>query len=182
MFRAATILLLAMAMLLPSGARADGLSATATLSVTILPTPLAATLLPGCQFTVSPTTETATCRATLLVSSPTPSAFGWRVTLAAAKVTCGCGQTLPTKSLVIDGSDEVVFVNGQPVDTVGGPRFPTASMKRSLAKSRPVLLARPTYGNGAYSVTMVIRLNVPKHAGAGVYVPTWTIGLVQETT
>jgi hypothetical protein len=164
--------------LLPTSARADTVvTGTATLTVVVLPSPLDAAILPGCEFVVATSTETVSCNATLIVADPTLSLTGWRVTLAVLDLTCTCQQALSPDLLTVQAIAGPIFVNGQPIDRENGPVVESDSLGQSLKSPIAITSAQPSYGNGAYSYTLVIRLAVPNNTLPGTYVPEWTIGL-----
>jgi len=161
----------------PASTLADTYSATATVSVTIPPMPLAAVVQPGCEFVIGASIDKAYCTVTLIVADPTLRNTGWKITLAATDLTCTCNGLLPSNALTIDSSDEVVLINGQEIDRHGGPRLLANSIGRSTNSSQPLLVAKPDFGNGAYSVTLRLRLSVPAHSTPGTYVPVWSVKL-----
>jgi hypothetical protein len=150
-------------------------SASATLSVVVPPRPLTAVALPGCSFTVTKGTKKAYCLVTIVVADPTLRNLGWRVTLSATHFSCVCGGTLPPNALTVFHADDVVVLNGQPVDRHGGPAVRAQAVGRTPASNAPLFVASPGFGNGAYSVTLTLRLSVPANTVPGTYVPTWSL-------
>jgi hypothetical protein len=170
------VLLILLIALSPITVRAD-VTGTATISVTVLPSPLDAAILPGCEFVVQASSRTALCNATLLVADPTLSMTGWRVTLAATGLTCDCQQSLPAELLTLQAVVGPTFVNGQPIDMKNGPIVESHSLGQALTAPVPITKSQPEYGNGAYSFTLVVHLAIPINATPGTYVPEWLIGV-----
>jgi hypothetical protein len=163
--------------LIPLSAQADTYSATATLTVTIPPRPVTAVVQPGCAFVVTASTHKAYCTATLLVADPTLINNGWRVSLGVSSFSNACGGSLVPNSLIVDSYEDVVVINGQPVDTQGGPKKQANSVGQTSSPSNPLLVAKPGFGNGAYSLTMVLRLSVPAKTTPCTYVPKFVVGI-----
>jgi hypothetical protein len=178
--RLLALLVLLSALLLPTAALADSLSSTATVTVVVPPMPLAAEVQPGCAFAVEDGAHKAYCTVTLIVADPTLHNTGWKIALAATDFTCTCGGSLVPNALTVDAANAVVVINGQEVDPRGGPRLQANSIGRSTTSSPPVFVAKPGYGNGAYSVTLRLRLSVPAHTTPGSYVPEWSVKLIDS--
>ncbi|MEA2527973.1 MAG: hypothetical protein QOF73_5200 [Thermomicrobiales bacterium] len=176
----ATTLILLILASMPVSALADTTSATATLTLVIPYRPPAAEVLPGCQFVVTAGGHKAYCTVTLIAADPTLRNKGWRVTLAVAGFSCTCNGTLPPNSLTIDSATAPTLINGQPVDSKGGPKLQANSVGQNTNSSRAQLVAKPGYGNGAYSVTMVLRLSYPYKTVPGTYIPTWLLSVVPD--
>jgi hypothetical protein len=173
----AIIALFLLAMVPPLSAQGETISATTTLTVTIPPRPVSANVDPGCAFVVTSSTKKAYCTVTLNVADPTVLNNGWRVTLSVLEFTNTCGGSLPPNALTIDSAGTVVVINGQPVGQRGGPKVGANSVGQSLNSSKPTLVAKPGFGNGAYSVDLRLRLSVPSKTKPCTYVPTFVVGI-----
>jgi hypothetical protein len=154
-----------------------GTTATMTLSVTIPPSPVVANVLPGCQFVVVQGQNKAYCTATLIVADPTLINQGWRVSLGISSFSNACGGSLVSNSLIIDSHQPVQLINGQPVDSKGGPSKVSNSVGQKANPSNPLLVAKPGYGNGAYALTMVLRLSYPAKTKPCTYLPTFAVAI-----
>ncbi|MEA2585491.1 MAG: hypothetical protein QOF33_3576 [Thermomicrobiales bacterium] len=195
-----TLLLLLLLAFLPARALADSTSATATLSVLVPPMPVAAAVLPGCQFVVTAGAKKAYCTVTLIMADSTLRNKGWQAKLAVTSFSCACGGKLSPKSLTVHSAQGPTLINGQPVSTKGGPKFVRDDHDDdedddddddegehddgdgwSLSSSRPLVIAKPGYGNGAYSVTLVLELTIPKKTVPGTYIPTWFVSMTPGT-
>lgn len=164
--------------LVPFSAQGETIgSATTTLTVTLPPRPVSANVDPGCAFVVTSSTKKAYCTVKLSVADPTVINNGWRVSLGISSFSNACGGSLVPNSLIVDSYEGVVVINGQPVDSHGGPRKLSNSVGQTSNPSNPLLVAKPGYGNGAYSMTMVLRLSVPAKTMPCTYVPTFAVGI-----
>ena len=151
-------------------------TATTTLTVTVPERPLQAGVLSSCDgFVVTSASHSATCSVTVEVVDPTLHNTGWRLSLSASRIACDCGGTLPPDALTVALTTGPVFIDGQPVDPQGGPRLEANAVGRGPSSKTPLLVAKPGFGNGAYSVTVELRLMYPAHTTPGVYVPTWVV-------
>jgi hypothetical protein len=170
--RVALLLGLALA---PAAAMAST-TATTTLTVVIPPRPAQGGVIESCDgFVVTSSSHKSTCTVTIGVVDPTLHNTGWRLSLNATNFTCTCGGTLPPNALIVESVSGPVVIDGQPVDSKGGPKLQANSVGRSPDESRPLLVASPGFGNGAYSMTLTLRLSYPANTTPGLYVPTWVV-------
>lgn len=173
---ARALVLIALA-LLPAGAQAGTVigTATTTLTVTLPPRPLVGEVTSSCAFVVVQGGHKATCWVTVSVADPTAQNDGWKLGLSVSGLTCTCGGTLPPSSLTIQSSNGPTLINGQPVSAQGGPKLQANSVGQSATPHNALLVAKPGYGNGAYTVAVELRLSYPANAKPGTYVPTWVV-------
>lgn len=128
-------------------------------------------------FVVTATEHKAYCTVTVAVADPTLHNTGWRLSLNATDFTCTCGGTLPPNALIVESSSGPVVISGQPVDSKGGPNLQVNSVGRSPDGSRPLMVAKPGFGNGAYTMTLTLRLSYPAKTKPGLYVPAWVVNV-----
>lgn len=74
----------------------------------------------------------------------------------------------------------LTVVDGQPLDAIGGPKLDATAVGRGLTPEASLLVAKPGYGNGPYSVTIQVRLNCPEDAISGTYVPTCSVQISSD--
>jgi hypothetical protein len=169
-------LLLSLA-LVPVAALANP-SATTSISIIIPEQPADGGVISSCDgFQVTTSANKAYCTITVAVGDATLQNKGWKLSLNATNFTCACGGTLPPNALTIESSSGPVLINGQPIDLKGGPSLQANAVGRSPDGSRPLLVAKPGYGNGAYAVTLTLRLSYPAKMTPGLYVPTWVVNV-----
>jgi hypothetical protein len=162
-----------------SHARA-GQTASWTFTVTVESSPLLTRVAPDCVFTVGESGQ-ADCTLTIVVAQPTLELRGWKVwlaTTAVAEVTTGA--PLPGATVALVAAAELAVDGGQPVDAVGGPFVPAFQVNEPLSQNRALIVAKPGYGNGQYTVVTRFRLTVPDGTPAGVYRPTWSVGVSND--
>ncbi len=165
--------------ILPTGVMADT-TATTTLTVTIPERPVMAEVLNPCEFVVVEGGHSATCTITVAIADPTVRNVGWRLGLAAETISCECGGTLPPNALTVSASSGLTVIQGQPIDATGGPRLQANAVGRGLSPHASLLVAKPGYGNGAYAVTVQLRLMYPTNTAPGVYVPDWSFAITPD--
>jgi hypothetical protein len=178
MKRLLLITIVAVSLWSPVTVSADTLSSTATVSVVVPVQPLSALIEDECEFVVGPKTNKTFCTLTLVVAQPTVHNSGWVASLSYARIGCSCGHTLTPRALVVADSEDVVVINGQSVDQKSGPKLVANSISPSGKASQPFFRAKGDFGNGAYSVTVTLRLDVPAHTPQGTYIPVWSIKLI----
>jgi len=164
---------------LPASALADT-TATTTLTITIPERPVSAEVLTLCEFVVVEGEHSASCTITVAVADPTVRNVGWRLGLTATNIACECGGTLPPNSLAVSGSSGLTVIQGQAIDATGGPRLQANAVGRGLSQHASLLVAKPGYGNGAYAVTVQLRLMYPAKTAPGVYVPEWSLAITPD--
>jgi hypothetical protein len=171
------IALLVILALIPAVALANT-TATTTLTLVILDQPARGAVVSSCDgFVVTANANKAYCTIIVAVADPTLKNNGWKLSLNATNFTCACGGTLPPNALTVESSSGPVLINGQPIDSKGGPSLQANAVGRSPDGSRPLLVAKPGYGNGAYAVTLTLRLSYPAQTTPGLYVPTWVVNV-----
>jgi hypothetical protein len=151
-------------------------TASRVFTVTVQPSPLLADVKSGCTFVVERGSNVADCTATIRVAQPTLETRGWRLGLSVSGlINQATGASLPASAVAILAGGAVSATAGQSIDAAGGPHLPAQTINASLDQSRPVVVAEPGFGNGAYTVTIRLRLTLPEGAEAGTYVPGWSI-------
>jgi len=158
--------------LIPGAALAQ--TSTATLRVVVPERPLQANVTSSCAaFDVTPSNRAATCTLTIEVVDPTLHNTGWNLSLSATRIECVCGGALPPEALIIASINGPVWNEGQLPDSVNGPKLQTAAVGFAPDPARPLMTANAGHGNGAYAITVTVRLTYTNETASGAYVPTW---------
>jgi hypothetical protein len=171
-------LALALACLLSTSDCFASRTASFTVTVTIPEYPLMATVLPGCEFVFGGGEEVVECTAELLLAQPTLETDGWRLELSIDDVRdINTTSALPSSAVALKSYGELIVSYGQAVDPSGGPFLANTALFQSMDMPRTVVAADPGYGNGVYRAEVQLRLTVPANTAPGTYVPTFTIGV-----
>lgn len=121
--------------------------------------------------------QTTTGTMTLTVSDSAPGA-GWNVTIlssAFAYAGPNSGTNIPAANLSITEARSPVFVSGQAIDPVGGPKVPPTGMTGTLDVARKTIQADVGFGGGTYTQALAVSLVVPADSRAGTYTATLTM-------
>lgn len=148
-------------------------AAQTTISVSIVPGPLTATIDPDVllpEIVYSDEIQQSSSPVLLGVDDLRGSGAGWHVTLQATDLVYSgpAGHSvIPAENLAISASGNPVMLAGQAVNATHGP-FST-STGGSLDQPRSVLVADPGFGQGAYSQSLSLDLRIPARSQTGTY-------------
>jgi|GEM_PF-2624125 len=181
MSRIVKAFLIAVVLFLPLGGQVSAESATISVSVTVLPSPLIAIIEPDCLFVIEAKSTKADCSTTITVAQPTFQFEGWELLLSASEiVNSETGAVMEAKSIKIVGYSSFLVHWGQPVDDEGGPYIPKKGVKHDLDAARTVIAADPGFGIGGYTTTIHFEVKVPPKTTPGTYVPTLVVQISNE--
>ncbi|MEA2583272.1 MAG: hypothetical protein QOF33_1357 [Thermomicrobiales bacterium] len=121
--------------------------------------------------------QTQTGTMTLTAADETTEGLGWNVTILSSDfVYTGTngGIAIPAANFAITAANAPVFVSGQAIDPVGGPKVPATSPVGALNSARKVIQAEATFGKGTYTQELNVSLSIPAMSRAGTYTGTLT--------
>jgi hypothetical protein len=121
--------------------------------------------------------QTNTGTMTLTADDSTGSNLGWNVTIQSSDFVysgSASGTDIPAANFSLTSASAATRTAGQAVDAVGGPKVPAISPVGTLDSARKVLQALVLFGNGTYTQSLGVSLDVPAQAAQGTYTGTLT--------
>jgi WxL domain surface cell wall-binding len=121
--------------------------------------------------------QTNTGTMTLTADDSTGSNLGWNVTIQSSDFVysgSASGSDIPAANFSLTSASAATRTAGQAVDATGGPKVPAISPVGTLDSARKVLQALVLFGNGTYTQSLGVSLDIPAQAAQGTYTGTLT--------